>query len=369
MDSLTQVVLGAAVGYAVGGKALGKKSLLLGATAGLIPDLDVIPLLPFDNEFFFLKHHRGFSHSLIFTVLGSLGFTWMFQQLFGTAVTEVQDTEKQVSNTQFDKLIVREKTQVRSVFRLCKTPLFKIFFYGFLTHILLDCFTTWGTQIFWPHPHRVAWNSVFIIDPMYTVPLIIAILGAWVSRSKNKQSSWIKLGLGLSSLYLILGLGVKAYMHTQFTTLFEKNNIEVLRYTSRPSPFNIILWSSTAETQNGYYYGMVSLLDKGYENKLYYTPKNHHLFPKNKQDKNTQELLSYTKGYYSVATQNDAILIHDLRYGFMGDPWQNGPNYVFSYLITKDSNEKTTLKTINPRPKNTDELLQQLWVRIKGLDH
>ena len=41
MDSLTQIVLGAACGEAVLGKKIGNKALLFGAIGGTIPDLDV----------------------------------------------------------------------------------------------------------------------------------------------------------------------------------------------------------------------------------------------------------------------------------------------------------------------------------------
>ncbi|MCB0468978.1 MAG: metal-dependent hydrolase, partial [Aequorivita sp.] len=42
MDSVTQIVLGAAVGEAVLGKKIGNKAMALGAIAGTIPDLDVL---------------------------------------------------------------------------------------------------------------------------------------------------------------------------------------------------------------------------------------------------------------------------------------------------------------------------------------
>lgn len=339
MDSLTQVLLGAAVGYAIGGKDLGKKSVLIGATAGIIPDLDVLPLMPFDNEFFFLKHHRGFSHSLVFSVVGAFGFTWLFQKFGFTKTTS----------------------------NIRKTPLFKIFLWGFLTHIILDCCTTWGTQVFWPLPQRIAFNSVFIIDLLYTLPLLVGVLIALISTSKKIPKKAIQIALILSTSYLILGLGVKAYMHKKFLTLFDTNNIDIIRYTSRPSPFNIVLWTANAETKDGYYYGMVSLFDSSYETKLYFTPKNHHLLKDHYIDKDIQELLAYTKGYYSLEPYKEGILIHDLRYGFMGDPWLNNGNFVFSYYVRKTADGNMVLTTYNPRPNNTSELLHQLWARLKGI--
>ena len=63
MDSLSQLVLGAAVGEAVLGKKIGNKALLWGGIAGTIPDLDVLtrPFLDIVEE---VEFHRSISHSI-----------------------------------------------------------------------------------------------------------------------------------------------------------------------------------------------------------------------------------------------------------------------------------------------------------------
>jgi membrane-bound metal-dependent hydrolase YbcI (DUF457 family) len=76
MDSLTQIVLGAAVGEVVLGRKVGNKAMLWGAIAGTIPDLDVYQSLIFDslkaNEL-----HRGFSHSILFSVIFAPLLAWI----------------------------------------------------------------------------------------------------------------------------------------------------------------------------------------------------------------------------------------------------------------------------------------------------
>ena len=64
MDSVTQIVLGAAVGEAVLGKKIGNKAMVLGAIAGTIPDLDVIANY-FTDTVSALEIHRGFTHSIL----------------------------------------------------------------------------------------------------------------------------------------------------------------------------------------------------------------------------------------------------------------------------------------------------------------
>lgn len=333
MDSLTQLALGAAVGYAVAGKTMGKKALLWGAVAGTIPDLDFIPTLPFDDAFVYLKYHRGFSHSLLFCLLVPGPLSWVFEKL------------KWVAG---------------------RVALSHVFFWGFFTHLILDSFTSWGTQVFWPHPYRVAFNSVFIIDPLYSIPLGIAVVGAIVCRDHFKREKWVKWGLVLSSVYLIWGLGVKLVLNDRFEALFSHHGIAVERFTTRPGPFNSILWTTTVKTEDGYYFGMISLLDNHFQGPLYFVPNNHDLIHPYLTDK-TRELLSYMKGYYSVLPYEKGIMVRDLRYGMMGDPWVNGEQFVFAYYLWWDSEGELGLEVVNPRPRDPGLLLGQVWERLKGI--
>tara|TARA_B100001113_G_scaffold277362_1_gene231961 strand:+ start:524 stop:1549 length:1026 start_codon:yes stop_codon:yes gene_type:complete len=332
VDSVTQILLGATVGYVVSSKHFGKKSLIIGGIAGVLPDLDFLPFLPINDSFLYLKYHRSLSHSLLFCVTAPFLIAYLWQRL-----------------------------SVKPIF----WTIYGLFFWGFFTHSLLDCFTSWGTQIFWPFPYRVAWNSIFIVDLFYTLPLLISIIACYFVRTYQRAQRWIIRALVVSSTYLLLSVGIKMYINTQFEALFHKHAIQWTRYTSRPSPFNLILWSATAETASGYYYGMVSLFDRALSDRLFFTPKKQAI-PAEFSTKKTQELLSYTKGFYTIEKQDHSILIHDLRYGFLGDPWLNNPQFVFSYLLSPRE-DGLFLTIINPRPKNTTVLLHQLWFRLKGL--
>ncbi|MBT6120489.1 metal-dependent hydrolase [bacterium] len=332
MDSLSQLVLGAAVGYAVAGKKMGKKALLWGAFAGSLPDLDFIPTLPFQDEFIYLKHHRGFSHSFV----GALVMA---------------------------PLLAKACCKLKKSLRFW--PLFNIFLWGIVTHFLLDCFTTWGTQIFWPLSTRVSWNTIFIVDPLYTIPLLASVLMACMYKSHRTRQWSVIFGLIISSFYLIWVVGVKQYLNPHFEALFRHHRLDVIRYTTRPTAFNSILWSTTAETDAGYYYGQISLMDSTFQGPLYFTKKNHTL-PKKFADERSQELISYTKGYYSIISKEDSVYIHDFRYAYLGDPWLNKAKPVFAYLI-KEEGGVLTLSVDNPRPENSSELLKQAWVRMKGI--
>ena len=81
MDSLSQIVLGAAVGEVVLGRRIGNRAMVWGAVAGTIPDMDVLGQY-FLSELDNLAFHRGISHSLLFTVLGALAFGWATDRLY-----------------------------------------------------------------------------------------------------------------------------------------------------------------------------------------------------------------------------------------------------------------------------------------------
>ena len=232
MDSVTQIVLGAAVGELVAGKKAGNKALLWGAIAGTIPDLDVIPG-QFLDTVTRLEIHRGFSHSLLFAFTASPIFGW---------------------------LVAKIHKKTNPDWKLWA----KLFFWGIITHFLLDSFTTWGTQVFYPFEYRVDWNTIFVIDPLYTLPFLLAII---VLAFFNRESVWRRrlnyIGLGISSLYLFITVINKNVANSHFEAELDRQNIEYSRYSSRPSPLNSILWTANIESKD------ISLEDGIYELSIY----------------------------------------------------------------------------------------------------
>ncbi|MGB6153643.1 MAG: metal-dependent hydrolase, partial [Pricia sp.] len=178
MDSLTQIVLGASVGEAVLGKKVGNKALIYGAIAGTIPDLDVLTRYFLDTVTA-IEWHRGFSHSIFFAVLFSPLFGWLIHKI-----------ERKSRATFMDWT--------------------RLMFWGLLTHPLLDAFTTWGTQLFWPFDLRLAFQNIFVIDPLYTIPfLVFLILAMRQKRLSVKRRRYNQMGLFISCSYLLLSLILK----------------------------------------------------------------------------------------------------------------------------------------------------------------
>lgn len=146
MDSFTQILLGIATAELCAGKKLQRKTFVYGAILGTLPDLDVV-VAQFMNPVDGIAIHRGISHSVLLFLLLSSFLGWIITKI--------------------------ERGKIN--FYLAT----KMVFWCLLTHVFLDIFTSWGTQIFWPLPDRVALKTIFVIDPLYTIPLLISLIFAW----------------------------------------------------------------------------------------------------------------------------------------------------------------------------------------------
>lgn len=330
MDSLTQIVLGAAVGEATLGKKVGNKAMIYGAIAGTIPDLDVFVGKFFDTVTA-LEMHRGFSHSIVFALLLS--------PILGYFLSKIHPEAKFKNWTW-------------------------MMFWGLFTHPLLDAFTTWGTQLFWPFEIRLAFKSIFVIDPIYTLPfLTCVILAMRYHRSHLKRRTINRLGLYLSSAYLLLSLVLKFVSYQKFEAALADQNISYSEIDTRPTPFNTLLWSANVKTESAFLIGEYSFFDtKPISFRSY--PKNHELISHLSKYENLERLKSITNNWYTVTRKNDNLYLNDLRFGLISlDTSQT--KFAFSYKLyeNKDSLE------IQEEPKNPGDakaLLKQLLVRLKG---
>ncbi len=326
MDSISQFCLGAAIGQVVLGSKLGRKSAVIGGVVATIPDLDSLLFLHLD-EVSQLVFHRGFSHSLIFCVFGAIVLSALMRKW------------------------------KRNLCSFRRWVLF--FFLAFFTHSILDCFTSWGTQLFWPLSYRVAFASVFIIDPLYTLPLFLGIWGTVFSQ----RIRFVVIGLGLSTFYLLLTLGIKQYVNMQFERGLEKVGINATAYVTRPTPFNCFLWGITVDVKGDYYfYGYYSVFDDSIPTDFVKSElKQHHVLMSYMPNKSLSQLLFFMKDYY-VVSQRELIYIHDARYGRFGG-WM--PNYKGVYVFTYTFDPKTG-EIQHHRPSVSKDVFSSIYYRALG---
>ncbi len=333
MDSLTQIVLGAAVGEAVLGKKVGNKALLYGAVAGTIPDLDVLARF-FTDTVSTLEIHRGFSHSIFFSIL--------FAPVFGFLISR-WERKHNTSWKDWSWLM----------------------FWGLLTHPILDAFTTWGTQLFWPFDLRLAFKNIFVIDPLYTLPfLICVVLVLFQKRIAPKRRKLNNTGLIMSTAYLMGTLILKGISYQKFVTTLENQKVAYTDLQTRPAPFNAILWTANVETEDAYLIGDYSFFDtQPIQFKRY--PKNHQLLGALDKEDKVQRLIKISEGWYTIEEKEGNIFFNDLRFGLTSVD-ASSSQFVFSYQLIPST--EGLMVSEAPKFGTTDakSLLAALWERIWG---
>ena len=338
MDSLTQIVLGAACAEVILGRKIGNKALLFGAIGGTIPDLDVIlGSLFYVNEIDQMAFHRGFMHSLLFAFFAAF--------LIGFIVHKLYNTGKRIHTTTVKDWIL-------------------LFFFSIFTHPILDSFTPYGTQLFLPFSDaRIAFNNISVVDPIYTLPFLFClIVTLFYKRTNPKRLQWTKAGIYISSFYMLFTIGNKLYINTVFKKTFEKEGINIIRFRAQPTIFNNILWYGIAETDKEYKVAFYSLFDKSTTaGRILSIPKNHHLLNMNARDLKT--MTWFSDGYYQIDTIGvDKIIYFDLRYAMMNT--KDSINSVMSFELQKKGSRWTTKPFNNFRPSK--ETLAIFWKRLQG---
>lgn len=376
MDSLSQIVLGSAVAEVVAGKKLGNKAILWGAVAGTIPDLDIITHL-FLEEFHAMSLHRGFSHSIVFCLVASPLFAWIWMKSTPAGMRSIRWITNFVAGRIVNPMMKALGSAKRSklydgayVPKMTWKAWTALFFWCFITHIALDCLTTWGTQIFWPFDIRVSTNSIFVADPLYTLPfLLFLIVAMFFRRTSGKRRVINRLGLIISTSYLALGFVFKKIADSAFEESFAAQNIEVVNYESRPSPLNIILWQVNVETADGYMMGFYSLFDEDSDVRYHYEPKQHELLDPLKGDPTLEKVLHMTTNYYTVEKTDSMYIVNDLRFGHMDGYAENPEHFVFRYFIYPRDGQDVFVDVQDPPDPKPEELsmaVSQIWKRMMG---
>lgn len=327
MDSVTQVVLGACVAGAVVPPGHRRKALAVGAALGTLPDLDVF--IDFGGAVENFTYHRGFSHS-IFVLLPLAVLIWL--------------------------LLRRWWLPVREAPRHWLAAIML----ALVTHPLLDAHTAYGTQLWWPlSSPPVSWSTLFIIDPLYTLPLLLAAVLVLVRPAARWSGTVLISGLLLSSAYLGWSWLGKSLVEENARQALQQYGLENAPVFSVPAPFNTMLWRVVVMTENGYLEGFDSLLiDEGPMRFTAY-PSDTRALRQASDVWAVERLRWFANGFVRAALQGDLLVISDLRMG-------QEPYYVFSHVAARRGNPHWhAIKTrLLPPDYDTAELLRQVWRRI-----
>jgi inner membrane protein len=247
-----------------------------------------------------------------------------------------------------------------------------LFLLALVTHPILDCFTTYGTQILLPFSNmRVAFNNIAVADPAYTLPFLICLLAAALyPKTHHRRQYWITAGLLVSSLYMAFTIFNKTRVNTIFENSLAKENITYSRYMTSPTILNNILWSGIAETDTSYVYGLYSFFDAEKSFKLNTVSKNRNPLEKDLENDPTLKTLRWFSNDYYLFKKVDGSKYgyYDLRFGTFRMKASDKEEFVFKFNLEKNQNSEYILKDQGERPSdgNFAEIFQLLWDRVMG---
>lgn len=334
MDPLTQGVLGTTASQLVARPRQKLAAAVLGFFSGASADLDV--LIRSDSDpLLALEYHRQFTHSLIFIPLGALLCALFFYALFS-----------------------------RRRFSFAHTYLFCLV--GYATHALLDACTTYGTLLFWPFSHaRVAWNTVSVVDPLFTLPLLLFTSVALLRRS----TAWAII----ASCYVLAYLGLGAIQNQRAEAVAYKlaasRGHSVMNLGVKPSFGNIITWKSIYEHQGRYYVDAIRVLGSSQvfegssTDKLDLQTHFPWLDDASQQAKDIDRFRWFSNQHLAIDPDNPLRII-DIRYSLV----PNRLDGMWGIELNPHAAEKEHVRWTTTRPDG-DEIaasIGELWALIKG---
>lgn len=330
MDSLTQLALGSAIGVAVMGRSTAVwKAALWGGVAGTLPDLDAF--IDYGDAILNMTRHRAESHALFYLTLAAPLLSWGVSRLHREA----------------------------ALFRRWWLALWL----ALITHPLLDVMTVYGTQLLQPfssHPFGV--GSIFIIDPLYTVPLIFGV--AMALRLKSSRGlGWNAAGLALSTLYL----GASALAQQQATQVaraaLQAEGINAGGLLVTAAPFNILLWRLLATTPTQYFEGHYSLLDASPAVRWTAHDRGAVLIKQYGNAPSVARITAFSHGFYRLSESSGRLFVTDLRMGME-------PAYTFHFDLgpTETLAGQGFAPTLQSQRPDLDTALPWLWRRMRGHD-
>jgi len=306
MDSVTQFALGATIGTAVLGRRVGlRKAAITGGLLATLPDLDVF--WPEDSPVDSFVTHRSATHSLIMHTL----FTPVLGEALRRTMTGLKDLP----------------------WRQGAVLAWSVVFLALTTHAFLDATTIYGTQLLWPLnriPYAV--GSMFIIDPLYTLPLLVMTMWAlFQGQWRPLYGKWMIVSLFVTSTYLGWSMAAQTVIEDRGRKILAAHNQDYSQIIATPMPLNTLLWRVIAVDGDRYYNIYLSMLDRDATPPLY---EHARLSPgvscwfdqQDEQIADVQRLAQFSQGFYSLIQKGDDMVYSDLRMGLT-------PFYAFRFKV------------------------------------
>jgi len=287
MDPISQASLGASLSQSFAkDKTKQASALLVGALAGMAPDLDVL-IRSSEDPMLFLEFHRQFTHSLFFIPFGALICTLVFYPVMKSKLTFPQ--------------------------------IYLFSFLAYATHGLLDACTSYGTQLFWPFSDtRFAWNTVSIIDPLFTIPVLVLVLFA----AFRNNARYAQIAFAYAVIFLSLGIIQNNRAEAAVYQLAQQRGHKVERIQVKPSFANRHVWKVIYEFDGRYYVDAVKLVwdtqyIKGSSIQKLNLKRDFPWLPEDSQQAKDIERFRWFSDDYLAVSMDNPDLIMDVRYSYL----------------------------------------------------
>ena len=298
MDSITHLFLGGAIAAAIAPARHRRAALLAGAALNTLPDLDVLPLALCNDPVVRMTWHRSATHSWL--VLPFVA--WVIWRFFRARHGRVAEAPTRWWWTIF----------------LC-----------LMAHPLIDAFTVYGTQLFWPLPMRpIMWSSLFIIDPLFTLPWLLACVVAWFARERLFAQRALLAGIALGVAYVGWSLFAKSLAERAADRALSTMGLRDAPRFSVPMPFNTLLWRVVAMTPSGFVEGERSLVADHGAMTFHGHASNTQALGEARPIPAVQRLTWFDHGFQKAQVLDDVLVLSDLRMG-------SEPDYNFRFAVAR----------------------------------
>jgi inner membrane protein len=337
MDSVSHIVIGAAIGETLLGKKIGRWGMLLGAIAKSIPDFDLF-YTGLSDPRAYMCEHRAHTHSLFIEAFYALPIAWLLFKLFKQKVS-------------FKRMLL---------FML-------VCLWG---HSLLDWCTNFGTQLLLPFTNEnYSLNTLAIVDLLFTIPMLTMVLIAVFYRKNAVRRN--KLARA-SLIYCFVYLGFTFFNKGRAEDIVQesivKNNIPVTAHITNPTMLNNILWYSVGSNDSTVYIGEFSLLHRQNPIKWHSYQRNQYLMQQCKSKKDIAILRWFGDPYTIAESNGDTLNMYAVKFGRTNMKESDlKKTFVFHYkLYQKNGQEMMGMEQPNEKNANLKEGFFDLWERICG---
>ncbi|TWI06284.1 inner membrane protein [Luteimonas cucumeris] len=329
MDSITHLFYGGAIAAAIAPPQHRRAALLAGAALNTLPDLDVIPLALFGDPVAQMTCHRGMTHSW-FVLPFAAWAIWAFFRRRGRRVAQ-------------------EPRRWFWAIMIC-----------LMAHPLIDAFTVYGTQLLWPLPMSpVMWSSLFIIDPLFTLPWLLACVVAWFALQQPFAQQALIAGIALGVSYVGWSLVAKFHVERAAQAALAQRGLQDAPRFSVPMPFNTLLWRVVAMTPDGYVEGERSLVVDRHAMQFDAHASDMQALGQAGDFSAVQRLTWFNHGFQKAEVRARQLVLSDLRMG-------STPDFSFRFAVAERDAEGW--REIAPQqlqwPWEARRRLPEMWWRI-----